>query len=122
MRKRQLIALVAVCVIAAGIMSTEAQPSGSVQLNFGNPGSVLSPNTMIEAPTMPPPLWVQPTPRPPGPGFVYVDGNWAWNGGAWVWVPGAWVQPPPGPRVRWSPGHWDRRGRRGSRWVGGRWR
>src|SRR5262249_28933982 len=119
MRKRKLIALAAVCVTATAIVSAEAQPS--VQLNFGNRGSPWAPNTMIDAPTMPPPLWIQPPPRSPGPGFVWVEGNWAWNGGAWVWVPGAWAQPP-GPRARWSPGHWDRRGRRGSHWVGGRWR
>src|SRR5262245_58438616 len=98
MRNRKLIALTAVCTIAAGLVSTDAQPSGSVQLNFGNPGSPWAPNTMMVAPTLPPPLWSQPTPRPPGPGMVWVDGNWAWsgnaNGGAWVWVPGAWTQPP----------------------------
>src|SRR5215475_631958 len=122
MRKTKLIALAAVWVLTAGIISAEAQPA--VSLNFGNPGSPWAPNTLTVAPTLPPPLWVQPTPRPPGPGMVWVDGNWAWNGGAWVWVPGAWTRPP-GPRSRWSPGHWDRDRRirgPGSRWVGGRWR
>lgn len=126
MRKKKLIALAAVAVMTAGILSVEAQPS--VSLNIGNPGSPWAPNTLMVAPTMPPPLWSQPVPRPPGPGFVWVDGNWAWNGsangGAWTWVPGAWTQPPR-PRAKWSPGHWDRDRRirgPGSRWTGGRWR
>src|SRR5437660_4559340 len=87
MGKRKLIALAAVCVMAAGIVSSEAQPS--VSLNFGNPGSPWAPNTMMVAPTLPPPPWSQPVPAPPGPGMVWVDGNWAWNGsasgGAWTW-------------------------------------
>jgi hypothetical protein len=89
MRKRKLIALAAGCMMAAGVISTEAQPSGSVQLNFGNPGTPWAPNTMMMAPTMPPPLWHRPPPIAPGPGMVWVDGNWAWNGGGWAWVPGA---------------------------------
>lgn len=120
MRKGKLVALIAACVTAAGLLGAEAQPS--VQLNFGNPGTPISPNTMLVAPTMPPPLWRQPATIAPGPGFVWVDGNWAWNGGAWVWVPGTWARPP-FPRAKWSRGHWDRDRRRGgSRWVGGRWR
>jgi len=29
----------------------------------------------------------------PGPGYVWVDGEWEWRGG-WVWVGGHWVRPP----------------------------
>src|SRR5262245_60461277 len=119
MRKEKLIALAAAYVMAVGIVNTKAQPS--VQLNFG-PGSPVSPNTMVMAPTMPPPLWGPAVPMSPRRGVVYAPGTWAWHGAAWVWVPGAWVAPP-GPGARWAPGQWDRDRRRGgSRWVGGRWR
>src|SRR5215831_7129668 len=94
MRNGKLIVLVG--VMAAGILSAEAQDSfePGVQPAFANPGSPVSPNTMLMAPTMPPPPWKQPVPISPGRGLVYVPGNWAWNGGAWVWIPGAWMTPP----------------------------
>ncbi len=66
----------------------------------------------------PPPRVVQVAPRP---GFIWVDGNWHWNGQTWVWmdghyermrhghrwVPGQWVQQPNG-AYQWVPGHWVR--------------
>jgi WXXGXW repeat (2 copies) len=113
MRKRKLIVLAAVGVIAAGILTAKAQP-GFV------PGSPLSPNTMMQAPSMPPPVPTMAVPRSPGPQFVWAPGSWAWNRSGWAWVPGAWVMPPR-PGAMWAPGHWNRRGR-GSRWVGGSWR
>lgn len=30
----------------------------------------------------------------PGPDYVWVDGEWQWNGLTWVWVGGHWVYPP----------------------------
>ncbi len=68
----------------------------------------------------PPPAPIPETPPPtPGPDYVWVDGDWVWNGG-WVWVGGHWVVPPY-PGALWYHGgwyhHWGgfRRGR-------GRWR
>ncbi len=40
----------------------------------------------------------------PGPGYVWVGGEWVWNGG-WVWVEGHWVLPPY-PHAVWVHGHW----------------
>jgi hypothetical protein len=121
---RKVIFLAAVGMMATGIVSTEAQPFGPpppMQPAFMGPGTPWAPNTMWQAPGIPPPLRRERVPRAPGPRFVWAPGSWAWNGRTWVWVPGAWVVPPR-PKAVWVPGHWNRRGRGpGSRWVGGYW-
>jgi outer membrane lipoprotein SlyB len=43
---------------------------------------------------------------PPGPDYVWVGGEWIWNG-RWVWVAGHWAYPP-NPHVVWVAGHWER--------------
>ena len=55
----------------------------------------------------------------PGPGYVWIGGEWVWNGG-WFWHAGYWAYPP-GPSVVWVSGSWNR-GPRG--WVHqpGHWR
>ena len=55
----------------------------------------------------------------PGPGYVWVRGEWVWNGG-WFWVGGHWTYPPY-PRAVWIGGRcWhDDRGWHNSR---GHWR
>jgi len=53
------------------------------------------------APPAPPPETVVVA---PGPGYVWVAGEWAWNGG-WVWVGGHWAYPPH-PRAVWVSGYW----------------
>jgi outer membrane lipoprotein SlyB len=55
----------------------------------------------------------------PGPDYVWIDGEWIWNGG-WVWVGGHWGFPPY-PHAVWVHGRWDR-GSYGWRRVPGRWR
>jgi outer membrane lipoprotein SlyB len=42
----------------------------------------------------------------PGPGYVWVAGEWVWNGG-WVWVGGHWAYPPQ-PHAVWISGYWWR--------------
>lgn len=52
------------------------------------------------------------------PGYVWIDGHWAWHG-RWVWSEGYWV-----PERRghyYVQGHWARRGGRHV-WVDGSWR
>lgn len=69
----------------------------------------------------------QPPPRPPvetvvvapGPGFVWVGGDWQWRG-RWVWMAGGWVMPPY-PRAVWVGGHWSH-GPHGWRHAPGHWR
>jgi outer membrane lipoprotein SlyB len=56
---------------------------------------------------------------PPAPGYVWVGGEWIWNG-RWVWCAGHWGYPPQ-PGVVWVVGSWDR-GPRGWHRAPGHWR
>jgi outer membrane lipoprotein SlyB len=74
-----------------------------------------TPNTTTAAPppqtttvvAAPPPT---PAPPPetvvvaPGPGYVWIGGEWMWNG-SWVWVAGHWAYPPY-PHAVWINGYW----------------
>ena len=55
----------------------------------------------------------------PGPGYVWIGGNWVWNG-RWVWVAGHWGYPPY-PHAVWMPGYWHR-GPQGWYRYPGHWR
>jgi uncharacterized protein YcfJ len=55
----------------------------------------------------------------PGPGYVWIGGEWVWNGG-WVWVGGHWGYPPY-PRAVWIDGGWNH-GPRGWYHSPGHWR
>ena len=75
---RKVMRLAAIFVMAAGIVSSDAQ------------------GFRRSAPGMPPPRQREVVPRSPGPQFVWAQGYWAWDGRGWVWVPGtvwapAWV-------------------------------
>ena len=74
--------------------------------------------------------------RPPGPGYAWVQGHWAWRGDAWAWQSGHWyagaARPmptliveeyiaPPSPAHYWVPGHWVWHGNDWA-WVKGHWR
>jgi hypothetical protein len=54
-------------------------------------------------PPAPPP---ENAPDAPGPDYVWVGGDWVWNGG-WVWVGGHWAFPP-FPHAAWVHGRWGR--------------
>ena len=54
----------------------------------------------------------------PGPDFVWIGGEWVWNGG-WFWTGGHWG-PRPYHGAAWVAGGWAR-GARGWAWHGGRW-
>lgn len=69
-------------------------------------------------PPPPPPIVVQsddpPAPPPdqppavsPGPGYVWVSGEWQSSSEGWVWSPGQWAFPP-WPGAVWVPGYWYR--------------
>src|SRR3954471_16972108 len=47
-------------------------------------------------------------PVSPGPGYVWVDGDWYWTGGRYVYHNGYWARTR-GTRV-WVAGSWDQRG------------
>jgi len=40
----------------------------------------------------------------PGPDYIWVGGEWVWNG-RWVWVGGHWAYPPHAHGV-WVSGYW----------------
>jgi outer membrane lipoprotein SlyB len=67
----------------------------------------------------PPPAPVETMVVPPDPGYVWVGGEWIWNGG-WVWTAGHWIVPPY-PHAVWIQGGWYR-GPHGYRRVQGHWR
>jgi len=73
----------------------------------------------ITANIEPPPMREEAILPAPSPGYVWIQGHWAWNG-RWVWAPGYWVLPPH-PHAYWVPGHW-RRHPGGWAWVPGYWR
>lgn len=86
--------------------------------NAGVSGNVI--NFMIDTPNTggaadqtttvvtepPPPPRVDAVVVAPGPGYVWIGGNWVWNG-RWVWVAGHWRRPPY-PHAVWVPGYWHR--------------
>jgi hypothetical protein len=56
----------------------------------------------------PPPIPIYTQPYPPGPGYIWTPGYWAYDSD-YYWVPGAWVLPP---RIGflWTPGYWGYNG------------
>jgi len=60
-------------------------------------------STVVVA-SAPPPPPVETIVVAPGPGYVWVGGEWEWHG-RWVWVGGHWVYPPR-PHVVWVSGTW----------------
>ncbi len=48
--------------------------------------------TVVQAP--PPPAPVETVVVAPGPGYVWIGGEWAWGGAGWFWVAGHWAYPP----------------------------
>lgn len=79
-----------------------------------------TPETQVTAPQPPPPAPVETvTVVSPGPDYVWIDGEWVWNGG-WFWVGGHWGYPPH-PHAIWIGGRsWhDSHGWHNSR---GHWR
>jgi hypothetical protein len=75
--------------------------------------------TNPDAQTSPPTPPDETAPPAPGPDYVWVGGDWVWNGG-WVWVGGHWAFPPY-PHAVWFHGGWGRGGGRYHR-VPGHWR
>jgi WXXGXW repeat (2 copies) len=63
-------ACAAVLALGCGISIAAAQPA-----------------VIVERGVMPAPR-VEVIPAPPGAGYNWVPGHWAWRGAAWVWIPG----------------------------------
>lgn len=82
----------------------------------GDSSAVQTTTVVTEAPPPPP---VETVVLAPGPGYVWIGGDWAWNG-RWVWRSGYWGLPPY-PHAVWVRGYW---GRGPYGWYGrpGHWR
>ncbi len=78
------------------------QPSGSAaepeDSNYAD-------QPVANAPEPPPPLPEYNQPPPPGDGYIWVPGYWAWSPSGYYWVPGAWVEAPYEGAL-WTPGYW----------------
>jgi hypothetical protein len=74
-------------------------------------------NVVVSQP--PPPPQADTVIVTPGPSYVWVGGEWVWNGG-WVWIGGHWMYPPY-PHAIWVSGRWDG-GPRGWYYSPGHWR
>ena len=76
-------------------------------INTANdPTATPSGSTTVVVSDAPPPPAADVMVAAPGPDYVWVSGEWIWNG-RWVWVAGHWAYPPQ-PRVLWVAGHWER--------------
>jgi len=67
----------------------------------------------------PPPVPTETIVVAPGPGYVWIGGEWIWSG-RWVWVGGHWGLPPYS-HAMWVRGYWSR-GPHGWRHAPGHWR
>jgi hypothetical protein len=61
----------------------------------------------VVASQAPPPPPTEVVVASPGPDYVWVDGEWTWNGVTWVWIGGRWVLPPY-PHAIWVGPRWER--------------
>jgi len=68
----------------------------------GNAGAAPAADTVVVQ-QAPPPAPVEVIAAAPGPDYVWVDGEWDWNGVTWVWVGGHWGYPPR-PHAVWIEG------------------
>ena len=87
-----------------GTATAAPPPQTSTVMEVTPPPPAPPPETMVVA---------------PGPGYVWVGGEWVWNGG-WIWVAGQWGYPPY-PRAVWVRGYWYR-GSHGWCRTAGHWR
>lgn len=58
-------------------------------------------------------------PDSPGQGYIWIEGDWFFNGGSYSWRDGYWTRPARGYYYR--PGTWRPKGQ-GWYWRPGRWR
>lgn len=65
-----------------------------------------APVVVVEAP---PPPRHEHHGHAPGPGYVWIDGYWAWHGHHHEWVAGRWALPPHG-HHEWVAARWEHRG------------
>jgi outer membrane lipoprotein SlyB len=94
---------------------------------INTPSSIGGPSAAASAPQAstvsvaqpPPPAPVETVVVTPGPDYVWIGGEWVWNG-QWFWVAGHWGYPPY-PHAVWVRGYWGR-GSHGWSRAPGHWR
>ena len=86
--------------------------------NSPGANSTVVPQTAI-VDNAPPPPPVESVVVAPGPGYVWIGGEWIWNG-RWIWMAGHWGYPPY-PHAVWVRGYWSH-GPYGWRRAPGHWR
>lgn len=69
--------------------------------------------------TEPPPARVEVIGVAPGPGYIWIEGHWAWQSSDFVWVTGRWERRPHD-GARWNAGRW-RKHSNGWVWIEGSW-
>jgi hypothetical protein len=84
------------------------------------PGCVAGPGYSYYAPVAPPPVRAEAVGVAPGPGCVWINGYWGFEGNRHVWIAGRWDRPRRG-RNAWVAGRWERQGNRWG-YRQGRWR
>jgi hypothetical protein len=57
-------------------------------------------------------------PGSPGPGYVWITGDWQWRGGSYHWKEGHWHAARAG--QNWKSGYWEKSSK-GYRWHKGNW-
>jgi outer membrane lipoprotein SlyB len=90
-----------------------------VNFMINTQNSAPAPSTTVVVQQAPPPPPAETVVVSPGPGYVWVGGEWVWNGG-WFWRAGYWCYPPY-PGAIWIHGDWDH-GPRGWHHEPGHWR
>lgn len=104
---KKLTGLLLVTLLAGAANGCVVRTRGHVQV---------APVAVVEVEEEPPPP--QPERVIIRPGFVWIEGRYAYRGGRYVWVGGRYERERRG--HRWHPGRWERRGRRHV-WIEGRW-
>jgi len=90
---------------------------GSIGATSGGAYAPQASTVVVTQPPPPPP--VETVVVAPGPDYVWIDGEWVWNG-RWFWVGGHWGYPPY-PHAVWVRGYWGR-GSHGWSRAPGHWR
>jgi WXXGXW repeat (2 copies) len=54
----------------------------------------------------------------PGPGYVWVSGEWRWSNGHYHWREGSWQRAREG--RKWKSGYWEHN-QKGYKWQSGYW-
>jgi outer membrane lipoprotein SlyB len=88
-------------------------------INTPSTAGAAAPASTVVVQQPPPPPPAETVVVAPGPGYVWIGGEWVWNGG-WIWVGGHWGYPP-NPHAVWVRGYWYR-GPHGWYRAAGYWR